>query len=229
MSENDTDTLNEYAQSEYKYGFTTNVESETIPPGLSEDVIRVISQKKQEPEFLLNLRLKAYKKWLEMKEPTWAFVNYPAIDYQAISYFSSPKKPSLESLDQVDPEVLKTYEKLGIPLHEQKLLQGVAVDAVFDSVSVATTFKEELSKHGVIFCSFSEAAREHPELVEKYLGSVVPHTDNFFSALNSAVFSDGTFVYVPKGVKCPLELSTYLVISKIAQHLCEMRTNFMLL
>ena len=209
-----TEFLNDFTAQEYKYGFTTDIEVDQLPPGLNEDVIRVISKKKGEPEFLLKWRLKAYERFLKMKEPKWAFINYPSIDLQALSYYSAPKnKPLLESLDQVDPELLKMYEKLGIPLHEQKQLAGVAVDAVFDSASVITTYKEQLSKEGIIFCSFSEAAREHPELIEKYLGSVVPYSDNYFTALNSAVFSDGSFVYIPKGVKCPLELSTYFRIN----------------
>ncbi|MBN8548082.1 MAG: Fe-S cluster assembly protein SufB [Deltaproteobacteria bacterium] len=210
----DVETLETLAKQEYKYGFVTDVQADSAPPGLNEDIIRLISKKKEEPAYLLEWRLKAYQKWLSMKEPTWAFVNYPPIDYQDTIYYSAPKpKKTLKSLDEVDPEVLKTYERLGIPLHEQKLMSGVAVDAVFDSVSIATTYKAELQKHGIIFCSFSEAAREHPELVQKYLGSVVPHTDNYFAALNSAVFTDGTFVYIPKGVKCPLELSTYFRIN----------------
>jgi Fe-S cluster assembly protein SufB len=200
---------------EYKYGFVTDIESDVIPRGLSEDVIRLISAKKGELPFMLEWRLKAYRRWLEMTEPHhWANITYPPIDYQDVIYYSAPKtsKP-LGSLEEVDPELLKTYEKLGISLTEQKMLAGVAVDAIFDSVSVATTFKETLAKSGVIFCSFSEAVREHPELVEKYLGSVVPYNDNFFAALNSAVFSDGSFVYVPKGVRCPMELSTYFRIN----------------
>src|SRR5574338_541495 len=199
---------------EYAYGFVTPIESEAFPPGLSEDVVRAISAKKGEPEWLLDWRLKAYRKWLTLTEPHWANVQYPPIDYQAIRYYSAPKtaKP-LGSLDEVDPELLKTYEKLGIPLNEQKLLAGVAVDAIFDSVSVATTYKAKLAEYGVIFCPLSEAVKEHPELVQKYLGSVVPYGDNFFAALNSAVFSDGSFVYIPKGVKCPLELSTYFRIN----------------
>ncbi|HEX8705284.1 MAG TPA: Fe-S cluster assembly protein SufB [Myxococcaceae bacterium] len=209
-----TDTIQELTQRQYQAGFVTHVEADTLPPGLSEDVIRVISEKKGEPEFMLEWRLKAYRHWLTLKEPRWQKVHYNPIDYQAIRYYSAPKqKPKLDSLDQVDPEILRTYEKLGIPLHEQKLMQNVAVDAVFDSVSVATTFKDKLAKAGVIFCSFSEAVREHPELVKKYLGSVVPYSDNFFAALNSAVFSDGSFVYVPKGVRCPMELSTYFRIN----------------
>ena len=182
---------------EYQYGFVTDIDSDTLPPGLNEDVIRVISLKKKEPEWLLNWRLKAYKNWLKMTEPEWAMVNYPKIDYQAISYYSAPKeKKKLKSLDEVDPELLKTYTKLGIPLEEQKMLSNVAVDAVFDSVSVATTFKEDLKKAGVIFCSFSEAVQKYPDIVQKYLGSVIPYTDNYYAALNSAVFTDGSFVYI---------------------------------
>ncbi|UCF18360.1 MAG: Fe-S cluster assembly protein SufB [Gemmatimonadota bacterium] len=212
------DTIEALAQREYKYGFVTDIEQEFAPPGLNEDIIRFISAKKGEPDWLLEWRLKAYRHWTELYEakgePQWAFLpyGYGPIDYQAISYYAAPKQRP-ESMDEVDPELLRTYEKLGIPLEEQKWLAGVAVDAVFDSVSVATTFKKELEKHGVIFCSFSEAVRSHPELVRKYLGSVVPHTDNFFAALNSAVFSDGSFVYVPKGVRCPMELSTYFRIN----------------
>jgi Fe-S cluster assembly protein SufB len=203
------------AAQDYKYGFVTDIESESIPRGLSEDVIRLISEKKREPEFMLQWRLKAYRHWLTMTEPTWARVKYPKIDYQDIIYYSAPKskKDGPKSLDEVDPELLSTYEKLGIPLAEQKMLAGVAVDAVFDSVSVATTFKEKLGEMGVIFCSFSEAVREHPDLIRKYLGSVVPAGDNFFAALNSAVFSDGSFCYIPKGVRCPMELSTYFRIN----------------
>jgi len=202
------------ATQEYKYGFYTDVEADTVPPGLNEDVIRLISAKKQEPEWMLEWRLKSYRHWLTMTEPTWANVKFGPIDYQAIRYYAAPKlKKSLGSLDEVDPEVLKTYEKLGIPLQEREMLAGVAVDAVFDSVSVATTFKAKLAEKGIIFCSFSEAVREHPELVKKYLGSVVPYTDNFFATLNSAVFSDGSFCYVPKGVRCPMELSTYFRIN----------------
>jgi len=199
----------------YDAGFVTDVEQETVPPGLNEEVIRLISAKKGEPDFLLEWRLEAYRHWLTMREPHWAHVRYEPIDYQAISYYAAPKqkKDRPKSLDEVDPKLLETYEKLGIPLREQEILAGVAVDAVFDSVSVATTFKEKLAEHGVIFCSFSEAVREHPELVRKYLGSVVPYTDNFFAALNSAVFSDGSFVYVPPGVRCPMELSTYFRIN----------------
>ncbi len=194
----------------YKYGWVTDVDADTIPQGLNEDIVRAISEKKQEPEFMLEWRLKAYRNWVKMTEPTWPNVTYPPIDYQALTYYSAPKsKKQLQSLDEVDPEVLKTFEKLGIPLQEQKLLSGVAVDAVFDSVSVATTFKDTLAEHGVIFCPFSEAVLDHTELIEQYLGSVVPYNDNFFAALNSAVFSDGSFCYIPKGVRCPLELSTY--------------------
>jgi len=199
---------------EYEYGFVTDIEQETIPPGLTEDVIRLISSKKNEPDWLLEWRLKAYNQWLKMEEPNWAKLHYAEIDFQAISYYSAPKeKEKLKSLDEVDPELLETYTKLGIPLEEQKMLANVAVDAVFDSVSVTTTFKEELGKAGVIFCSFSEAVKTHPELIQKYLGSVVPSTDNYFAALNSAVFSDGSFVYIPKGVRCPMELSTYFRIN----------------
>jgi Fe-S cluster assembly protein SufB len=199
----------------YEHGFVTDIESESLPPGLDEGVIRAISARKNEPEFMLEWRLKAYRHWLTLKEPTWAHVNYTPINYQEISYFSAPKsdadKP--QSLDEVDPKLLETYDKLGIPLHERARLAGVAVDAVFDSVSVATTFKKKLSEAGVIFCPFSEAVVNHPELVKKYLGSVVPYRDNFFAALNTAVFSDGSFVYIPKGVRCPMELSTYFRIN----------------
>ena len=206
--------LEDLTRQEYKYGFVTDIEADTIPKGLNEDVIRLISAKKQEPDFMLEWRLKAFRQWQKMEEPHWPNVKYPPVDYQDIVYYSAPKqKKKLESLDEVDPELLKTYEKLGIPLDEQKMLAGVAVDAVFDSVSVATTFKEKLSELGIIFCSFSEAVRNHPDLVKKYLGSVVPATDNFYAALNSAVFSDGSFVYVPKGVRCPMELSTYFRIN----------------
>ena len=199
---------------EYEYGFTTDIDQEKIPPGLNEDVIKIISSKKQEPEWLLDWRLKAYKQWLKMDEPDWSKLNYDDIDFQAISYYAAPKqKEKLKSLDEVDPELLETYNKLGIPLEEQKLLSNVAVDAVFDSVSVTTTFKEELEKHGVIFCSFSEAVQNHPDIIKKYLGSIVPTTDNYFAALNSAVFSDGSFVYIPKNVRCPMELSTYFRIN----------------
>jgi Fe-S cluster assembly protein SufB len=208
------ETIEQIANQEYKYGFVTDIESDVIPPGLNEDVIRLISEKKGEPEWLLEWRLKAFRHWLTMSEPTWANVKINPIDYQAIRYYSAPKqKKKLESLDEVDPELRRTFEKLGISLEEQKRLSGVAVDAVFDSVSVATTFRTELAKLGVIFCSFSEAVREHPELVRKYLGSVVPITDNFYATLNSAVFSDGSFCYIPKGVRCPMELSTYFRIN----------------
>jgi len=212
------DTIRDLAEREYKWGFITDIEEERIPKGLDEDVIRLISAKKGEPEFMLEWRLKAYRHWASLAkaeaEPKWANVKYPPINYQDIVYYSAPKqKVQLESLDQLDPEILRTYEKLGIPLQEQKMLAGVAVDAVFDSVSVATTFKGKLAELGIIFCSFSEAVRNHPELVQKYLGSVVPYTDNFFASLNAAVFSDGSFVYVPKGVRCPMELSTYFRIN----------------
>ncbi|HXY68415.1 MAG TPA: Fe-S cluster assembly protein SufB [Gemmatimonadales bacterium] len=201
----------------YKYGFVTDIESEVVPAGLNEDIIRLISAKKREPAFMLEWRLKAYRHWITLTEPTWANVKHAPIDYQAIVYYAAPKQAkSLDSLEQVDPKLLETFEKLGIPLAEQKRLAGVAVDAVFDSVSVATTFKETLAQQGIIFCSFSEAVREHPELVERYLGSVVPYTDNYFAALNSAVFSDGSFAYIPKGVRCPLELSTYFRINAAA-------------
>src|SRR4030095_11543296 len=208
-------TLEDLTQREYKYGFVTDVETDEVPKGLNEEVIRLISAKKNEPEFMLEWRLKSYRHWLTMKEPTWANVHYPKIDYQEIVYYSAPKarKEGPKSLDEVDPEVLKTFNKLGISLQEQERLTGVAVDAVFDSVSVATTFKGKLKELGIIFCSFSEAVLEHPELVKKYLGSVVPYSDNFFATLNSAVFSDGSFVYVPKGVRCPMELSTYFRIN----------------
>ena len=207
--------LDELVSRRYQHGFVTDIESDTVSPGLSEDVIRFISHKKEEPGFLLEWRLKAYRYWLTMREPAWARLHYPPIDYQDISYFSAPKKtPGLKSLDEVDPKLLATYEKLGVPLHERARLAGVAVDAVFDSVSVTTTFRDKLAAAGVIFCSFSEAAREHPELVRKYLGTVVPYRDNYFAALNSAVFTDGSFVYIPKGVRCPMELSTYFRINQ---------------
>jgi Fe-S cluster assembly protein SufB len=198
----------------YKYGFITDIETDKIPNGLSEDVVRLISAKKNEPEFMLNFRLKAYRRWLEMKEPNWPHLQYPPIDYQNISYYSAPKQQDKKkSLDEVDPALLETFEKLGIPLSEQKRLSNVAVDAVFDSVSIATTFREKLAEEGVIFCSISEAVHDYPELIEKYLGSVVPVGDNYFAALNSAVFSDGSFVYIPKNTKCPMELSTYFRIN----------------
>jgi Fe-S cluster assembly protein SufB len=217
MSSN-TDTIRELAEQDYKWGFVTDVNEDRAPKGLNEDIVRLISTKKNEPEFMLRWRLKAYRHWESLEkaqaEPKWANIKYPAIDYQNIAYYSAPKqKPNLESLDQMDPEIRRTYEKLGIPLEEQKLLAGVAVDAVFDSVSVATTFKEKLGELGIIFCSFSEAVLKHPDLVKRYLGSVVPYTDNFFATLNAAVFSDGSFVYVPKGVRCPMELSTYFRIN----------------
>jgi len=209
------DSVESLVGREYQYGFVTDIESDSLPRGLNEDIIRRISALKGEPPFMLDWRLKAYRRWLTMVEPHhWANITYPAIDYQDMIYYSAPKnRKPLGSLDEVDPELLRTYEKLGIPLTEQKMLAGVAVDAIFDSVSVATTFKAKLAEHGVIFCSFAEAVREHPELIEKYLGSVVPYNDNFFAALNSAVFSDGSFVYVPKGVRCPMELSTYFRIN----------------
>jgi len=212
-----TETLDRWADSEYKWGFTTDIESDTVAPGLNEGVIRLISAKKEEPEWMTQWRLNAYRGWLTMTEPTWPNVHYPKIDYQAISYFSAPKSDSdrPKSLDEIDPKLLETYEKLGIPLQERAILAGMAVDAVFDSVSVATTFKAKLGELGIIFCSFSEAVREHPDLVKKYLGSVVPQKDNFFAALNSAVFTDGSFVYIPKGVKCPMELSTYFRINAL--------------
>jgi Fe-S cluster assembly protein SufB len=209
-----TRTIEELANREYQYGFVTDVEAETVPKGLNEEVVRLISEKKREPAWLLEWRLKAYRTWLTMTEPTWQNVHYPAIDYQDIIYYSAPKKrPALNSLDEVDPEIRATFEKLGIPLEEQKLLAGVAVDAVFDSVSVGTTFRAKLAELGIIFCSFSEAVQEHPDLVRKYLGTVVPYSDNFFATLNSAVFSDGSFAYIPKGVRCPMELSTYFRIN----------------
>lgn len=210
-----TDTIDSFVDSDYKYGFYTDIESDSAPPGLNEEIVRFISAKKREPEWLLEWRLKAFRYWQKKMEPQWAHVSHPPIDFQSICYYSAPKDPNdgPKSLDEVDPKLLETYDKLGIPLHEQKRLAGVAVDAVFDSVSVHTTFKDTLAEAGVIFCSFSEAAREYPELVKKYLGSVVPYTDNFFASLNSAVFSDGSFVYVPKGVRCPMELSTYFRIN----------------
>ncbi len=210
----EVDIIDQVVSQEYKYGFTTNIEMDTAPMGLSEDTIRFISAKKNEPEWMLAYRLKAYKHWLTMPEPNWQNFQYPPVNYQEIIYYAAPKeKIKLDSLDQVDPELLKTFEKLGISLTEQKRLTGVAVDAVFDSVSIATTFKDQLKEKGIIFCSMSEAVHEHPDLVRKYLSSVVPHTDNYFAALNSAVFSDGSFVYIPKGVRCPMELSTYFRIN----------------
>ncbi len=214
MSNTEVGTIEELANKEYKYGFVSDIEAESLPPGLNDDTIKQLSAIKKEPEWMLEWRLKAYKQWLTMKEPHWANLKYNPVDYQDITYYSAPKKkPQLNSLDEVDPEMLKTFEKLGISLEEQKRLSGVAVDAVFDSVSVATTFKDTLAELGIIFCSISEAIQNHPDLVKKYMGSVVPYTDNFYATLNSAVFSDGTFVYVPKGVRCPMELSTYFRIN----------------
>ena len=210
----ETAMLEEYSKREYKHGFVTDIEADALPPGLNEEVVRTISAKKDEPQWLLDWRLKSFRHWQTMQEPTWPHVRYPRIDYQDMIYYSAPKqKPLLESLDQVDPKLLETYEKLGIPIEEQKALAGVAVDAVFDSVSIATTYKKSLEDAGVIFCPFSEAVQRYPELVQKYLGSVVPAADNFFAALNSAVFSDGSFCYIPEGVRCPLELSTYFRIN----------------
>ena len=213
-----SDTLQKIADQEYRWGFVTDIEAETVPRGLNEDIIRMISAKKNEPEFMLQWRLKAYRHWLTMQEPAWANVHYPKIDYQDIIYYSAPRQKGTagdgpKSLDEVDPELLRTYEKLGIPLSEQKRLAGVAVDAVFDSVSVATTFRDKLAEMGIIFGAFSEAVQEHPDLIKKYLGSVVPYNDNFFATLNSAVFTDGSFAYIPKGVRCPMELSTYFRIN----------------
>ena len=214
MSTNETD-IEELVAKKYKHGFITDIESETFEPGLDEDVIRRLSKLKGEPQFMLDWRLKSFAIWQKMRQPNWAKLNIEPIDYQSISYYSAPKSPddAPKSLDEVDPKLLETYEKLGIPLHERAKLAGVAVDAVFDSVSVATTFKGKLNDAGVIFCSFSDAVKEHPELIEKYLGTVVPPRDNYFAALNSAVFSDGSFVYIPKGVRCPMELSTYFRIN----------------
>jgi Fe-S cluster assembly protein SufB len=214
MSSTEVSKIEEITNKEYKYGFITDIEADTLPKGLNEDIIRQLSSKKNEPEFMLEWRLKAYRHWLTMKEPHWANVQYSPINYQDLSYYSAPKKkPTLKSLDEVDPELLDVYKKLGISLDEQKRLTGVAVDAVFDSVSVATTFKDKLNEMGIIFCSFSDAVQNHPDLVKKYLGSVVPYTDNFYASLNSAVFSDGSFAYIPKGVRCPMELSTYFRIN----------------
>ena len=211
----DTDTIDEFVASDYKYGFVTDIESESLEPGLGEDAVRFISAKKNEPEWLLEWRLKAFRHWEKLECPTWPHVNYPPVNFQDISYYSAPKKKGdgPKSLDEVDPKLLETYEKLGVPLHERARLAGVAVDAVFDSESIGTTFKADLAKAGVIFCSISEAVQEHPELVKKYLGTVVPYTDNFYATLNSAVFSDGSFVYIPKGTRCPMELSTYFRIN----------------
>lgn len=210
-----TETIETFVNREYQYGFVTDVETDSAPPGLNEDIVRLISRKKNEPEFMLEWRLKAFRHWLTMEEPAWPQVHYPPIDFQKSIYYSAPKKrgDGPKSLDEVDPKLLETYEKLGIPLRERERLAGVAVDAVFDSVSVGTTFKDKLAEKGVIFCSFSEAVHEHPELVRKYLGTVVPYTDNFYAALNSAVFSDGSFCFIPKGVRCPMELSTYFRIN----------------
>ena len=208
------DVLEQTVSSDYKYGFVTEIDTDVVPRGLNEDVIRMISEKKNEPEWMLNWRLKAYSHWLKMEEPTWPNVHYPKINYQDIIYYAAPKKkPQLGSLDEVDPELLKTFDKLGISLNEQKRLTGVAVDVVMDSVSVATSFKKQLSEIGVIFCSMSEAIQNHPDIVKKYIGSVVPMTDNYFAALNSAVFTDGSFCFIPKGVRCPMELSTYFRIN----------------
>ncbi|MDQ2695733.1 MAG: Fe-S cluster assembly protein SufB, partial [Pseudomonadota bacterium] len=211
----ETQTLEKLTKGGYRFGFVTDIEQDTVPPGLNEDVIRLISAKKEEPQWLLEWRLAAYRHWLTMTEPTWARVHHPPIDYQAISYYAAPKlnKDRPKSLDDIDPEIRRTYERLGIPLAEQEILAGVAVDAVFDSVSVATSFKAKLAEKGVIFCSFSEAVREHPDLVRQYLGTVVPYRDNYYAALNSAVFSDGSFCFIPKGVRCPMELSTYFRIN----------------
>jgi Fe-S cluster assembly protein SufB len=210
-----TETIEGLVKTEYKYGFITDVEADAAPPGLNEDIVRLISAKKHEPQFMLDWRLKAYRHWLTMKEPTWPHVHYPPIDYQGSVYYSAPKKKGEgpRSLEEVDPKLLETYEKLGIPLKERERLAGVAVDAVFDSVSVGTTFKKQLAEKGIVFCSFTDAVQEHPDLVKKYLGMVVPYTDNFFAALNSAVFSDGSFCFIPKGVRCPMELSTYFRIN----------------
>lgn len=213
-SNNSNHILEEVTKTEYKYGFYTDIENDLAKIGLTEDTVRFISEKKQEPEWMLELRLKAFRYWLTLKEPEWAHIQYPKIDYQSIIYYAAPKKKKeLQSLDEVDPELLDTFNRLGISLDEQKKLSGVAVDAVIDSVSVKTTFQDTLAKHGIIFCSFSEAVREHPELIKKYMGSVVPYTDNYFAALNNAVFSDGSFCYIPPGVRCPLELSTYFRIN----------------
>ncbi|MDE6266981.1 MAG: Fe-S cluster assembly protein SufB [Muribaculaceae bacterium] len=214
MQESDDQIINRATDGEYKYGFVSDIDTDIIPKGISEDVVRLISRKKGEPEWLLDFRLKAYRHWLTLRQPDWAQLDIPPIDYQAISYYAAPKKSKApESLDEVDPELLRTFDRLGIPLHEQKMLSGMAVDAVMDSVSVKTTHREKLAELGIIFCSFSEAVKDYPELVRKYLGKVVPYTDNFFAALNSAVFSDGSFVYIPKGVRCPMELSTYFRIN----------------
>ena len=215
MESKENGIIDEIASGEYKYGFSTDIETETIPVGLSEEVVRWISAKKEEPEWLLEFRLKAFAYWKTLSVPTWAHLDIPEIDFQSISYYAAPRKNAPQSLDEVDPELLKTFDKLGIPLEEQKRLSGMAVDAVMDSTSIKTTYKDELAKLGVIFCSISEAVKEHPELVKKYLGSVVPYTDNYYAALNCAVFSDGSFVYIPKGVRCPMELSTYFRINAV--------------
>ena len=228
MNTTETDFLQEIADTDYKYGFVTDIEADTAPKGLNEDVIRLISSKKNEPAWMLEGRLKAYRHFLtlldnrEQKYPRWAHIQYPDIDYQDISYYSAPRqKPALASLDEVDPAILDTFSRLGIPLEEQKRLSGVAFDVVMDSVSVATTFKEELGRVGVIFCSFGEAIQKHPDLVKKYMGSVIPYTDNFYAALNAAVFTDGSFVYIPEGVRCPMELSTYFRINQAGTGLFE--------
>ena len=215
MSKKKTNIIEEVTSGDYKYGFTTDIETEVIPHGLDENVIRLISSKKNEPDWLLEFRLKAYRYWLTMKMPNWAHLTIPEIDYQQIAYYATPRKHAPQSLEEVDPELINTFNKLGIPIEEQKALSGVAVDAIMDSVSVKTTFRENLAERGIIFCSFSDAVKDHPDLVRRYLGSVVPYTDNFFAALNSAVFSDGSFVYIPKGVRCPMELSTYFRINAI--------------
>jgi Fe-S cluster assembly protein SufB len=215
MKQQNNTLLDNIASSEYKYGFSTEIETDIIPVGLNEDIIRLISAKKNEPDWLLQFRLKAFRYWQNQPLTTWAHLDIPEIDFQALSYYAAPRKNAPQSLDEVDPELLKTFEKLGIPLEEQKMLSGMAVDAVMDSTSVKTTYKEELAKLGIIFCSFSEAVEAYPELIQKYLGSVVPYTDNFYAALNSAVFSDGSFVYIPKGVRCPMELSTYFRINAV--------------
>ncbi len=214
MSDKNNQILEEIGGSDYKYGFYTDIEMDQAPPGLTEDTVRFISAKKNEPDFMLAFRLRAFRHWKTLKEPDWAHVEYPPINYQDLIYYSAPRKrPKYDSLDEVDPELLETFEKLGIPLDEQKMLAGVAVDAVMDSMSVGSTFKKTLAEHGIIFCSFSEALQKHPGLIKKHMGTVVPYTDNYFAALNSAVFSDGSFAYIPKGVKCPLELSTYFRIN----------------
>ena len=215
MKQQNNTILTDIADSDYKYGFTTQIETDIIPVGLNEEIIRLISSKKNEPEWLLQFRLKAFNYWKQQPLPTWAHLDIPEIDFQGLSYYAAPRKNAPKSLDEVDPELLKTFEKLGIPLEEQKMLSGMAVDAVMDSTSVKTTYKEELAKLGIIFCSFSEAVEQYPELIQTYLGSVVPYTDNFYAALNSAVFSDGSFVYIPKGVRCPMELSTYFRINAV--------------